>query len=46
MIFHVRRRRDPIIVGVTLWPPRLGVAWWARGRQDWRIVNLVGHYFA
>lgn len=46
MIFHVRRRRDPIIVGFTFRPLRLGVAWWARGRQDWCIVNLVGHYFS
>jgi len=40
MVIHVRRTRGPIIVELTMWPPRLSVAWWARRRQNWRIVNL------
>jgi hypothetical protein len=46
MVIHVRRTRDPIIVGLSLFPLAFTVAWWARGRQDWCYANIIGHYFS
>ena len=39
------RRRKPIVVGGSFWPPALAVAWWSPKREDWTVLNLFGRVF-